>query len=652
MNKVSEGHIPNMPSSVILTKNIVDNNNLSIPMDTVLEITYDDNIKVVFDNKYVISKKDFEWYLENGKIEVDGYANDSAVSFQNKYTQDNFISELTSFLNQYKSFSTPIVSNLNIYDDKIDFDLKLHISPSSTDMPSQLQISNVMSIMFEPRTKIIVKNTGTDTYNVKIGNYINESYKDNYVIIRTDNGKYFSKNGENINWTDNLELAYSYPEEEIKDVAEIAAKNNNVEVEYKTVGSLMTTENTSTGELCVLINKDGKYFDNYGNITTDINNAKMFDNQIDGEYKNNEWMYKSVLDLSKETNTIINTDEFNAGNKAYQDKQAKINAYKEIEKKRFDDILKNKTLSELEKEKNELEIVLKQLKNNYPGHVFYYDAHEENINRIQDKLNYTNKLINAKNTENVTENISNALLTNFDLNDLDQFEQFVYADFIKHMSKEEALQIIINNVEGDYSQLSTKLAEVAEQLQPANENTDNNDIIKPGDIVYVTTPHGRYDNEKCEVVDYAKDFNGFKVKSLVDDSVFYVFKGVDEIIKDSSTPKALRSVTVEFEDGDVINTNMAAHLTDADILDYYKVGKTFNLGNGDKDKMVAVKNVIINENITDDDIELRSNINNIIYKRTSYIKNEFGGNERVIKELDAIKLIDDIFYILKNINKK
>ena len=220
------------------------------------------------------------------------------------------------------------------------------------------------------------------------------------------------------------------------------------------------------------------------------------------------------------------------------------------------------------------------------------------------------------------------------------------------MSKEEALQIIINNVEGDYSQLSTKLAEVAEQLQPANENTDNNDIIKPGDIVYVTTPHGRYDNEKCEVVDYAKDFNGFKVKSLVDDSVFYVFKGVDEIIKDSSTPKALRSVTVEFEDGDVINTNMAAHLTDADILDYYKVGKTFNLGNGDKDKMVAVKNVIINENITDDDIELRSNINNIIYKRTSYIKNEFGGNERVIKELDAIKLIDDIFYILKNINKK
>jgi hypothetical protein len=37
----------------------------------------------------------------------------------------------------------------------------------------------------------------------------------------------------------------------------------------------------------------------------------------------------------------------------------------------------------------------------------------------------------------------------------------VYNDLIKHSSKEEALQIIINNVEGDFSQLSDELAEIA-----------------------------------------------------------------------------------------------------------------------------------------------------------------------------------------------
>ena len=58
----------------------------------------------------------------------------------------------------------------------------------------------------------------------------------------------------------------------------------------------------------------------------------------------------------------------------------------------------------------------------------------------------------------------------------------------------------------------------------------------------------------------------------------------------------------------------------------------------------------INENLnepTTEDIELRSKINNIVYKRTSYIKNSFGSNERVIKELDAVKLIDDIFNMIK-----
>jgi len=57
--------------------------------------------------------------------------------------------------------------------------------------------------------------------------------------------------------------------------------------------------------------------------------------------------------------------------------------------------------------------------------------------------------------------------------------------------------------------------------------------------------------------------------------------------------EALREVEVLFADGSKIETNMAAHLTDEEIKNYYKVGSTFNLGHGEKDKMVKVKSVRI-----------------------------------------------------------
>jgi hypothetical protein len=59
-------------------------------------------------------------------------------------------------------------------------------------------------------------------------------------------------------------------------------------------------------------------------------------------------------------------------------------------------------------------------------------------------------------------------LENFDLDNLDMFEEMLYNDFSKNMTKSEALQIIINTVEGDFSQLSEELAEIAEEQE--NEN--------------------------------------------------------------------------------------------------------------------------------------------------------------------------------------
>ena len=39
----------------------------------------------------------------------------------------------------------------------------------------------------------------------------------------------------------------------------------------------------------------------------------------------------------------------------------------------------------------------------------------------------------------------------------------------------------------------------------------------------------------------------------------------------------LRAVKVTYSNGDVVRTSMAAHLTDKEILNYFKVGKWFNI---------------------------------------------------------------------------
>ena len=59
-------------------------------------------------------------------------------------------------------------------------------------------------------------------------------------------------------------------------------------------------------------------------------------------------------------------------------------------------------------------------------------------------------------------------LKNFDINELDDFERMQYDKFIKSMPKEEAIQVLINNVEGDYSQLSEGLATLAEKQDGEN----------------------------------------------------------------------------------------------------------------------------------------------------------------------------------------
>lgn len=57
--------------------------------------------------------------------------------------------------------------------------------------------------------------------------------------------------------------------------------------------------------------------------------------------------------------------------------------------------------------------------------------------------------------------------------------------------------------------------------------------------------------------------------------------------------KKNRVVKVNYDNGDSITTEMSGTLTDSEIRDYYKVGRSFNIGSGEHDKMAKVKSVEI-----------------------------------------------------------
>jgi len=71
-------------------------------------------------------------------------------------------------------------------------------------------------------------------------------------------------------------------------------------------------------------------------------------------------------------------------------------------------------------------------------------------------------------------------LADFDLDNLDDFETFQFNHFLPSLGKAGALQILINNVEGDYSQLSPELAELAERQDREGEFAKGGMMAKGG----------------------------------------------------------------------------------------------------------------------------------------------------------------------------
>jgi hypothetical protein len=70
-------------------------------------------------------------------------------------------------------------------------------------------------------------------------------------------------------------------------------------------------------------------------------------------------------------------------------------------------------------------------------------------------------------------------LKDFNLDDLDDFEIMQFNQYYSSLGKVGALQVLINNVEGDYSQLSTELSELAEK-QISNEEWDKESMRRYG----------------------------------------------------------------------------------------------------------------------------------------------------------------------------
>tara|TARA_B100000749_G_C18100224_1_gene331509 strand:- start:114 stop:380 length:267 start_codon:yes stop_codon:yes gene_type:complete len=70
---------------------------------------------------------------------------------------------------------------------------------------------------------------------------------------------------------------------------------------------------------------------------------------------------------------------------------------------------------------------------------------------------------------------------------------------------------------------------------------------------------------------------------------------INDAMKNISQEKPenkLRSVLIIYSNGDFIPRNMASHLTDQEIRDYFSVGRYFNIGEVN-DNMQKVKKCII-----------------------------------------------------------
>jgi hypothetical protein len=110
-------------------------------------------------------------------------------------------------------------------------------------------------------------------------------------------------------------------------------------------------------------------------------------------------------------------------------------------------------------------------KNSLPAKSQWFSRHEDkNLDKVFLDIEQKESFGYADGGQMEVNDID-AELEDFDLDNLDPFETMQYENYSKSMSKVDALQVLIDTVEGDYSQLSPELAELAE-MQISQEEWD------------------------------------------------------------------------------------------------------------------------------------------------------------------------------------
>ncbi len=160
----------------------------------------------------------------------------------------------------------------------------------------------------------------------------------------------------------------------------------------------------------------------------------------------------------------------------------------------------------------------------------------------------------------------------FDINNLDDFELMQYNRFVENgIPKEKALQVLINNVEGDYSELSPKLAKIAKKYKMAYGGyMEKGGEFTPTKEIY----SGKFIKIKMPKIG---DFKEEKIVARYDKEDF-IFKIYDEDKK-----RVLRRIgALDFE-----NNLMNGSYIIEGYMGYAKGGVTFD------DKVKAVKSSLL-----------------------------------------------------------
>lgn len=124
---------------------------------------------------------------------------------------------------------------------------------------------------------------------------------------------------------------------------------------------------------------------------------------------------------------------------------------------------------------------------------------------------------------------------------------------------------------------------------------------------------------------------------------------VEKMAKGGKVNGGLRSIKVTYSDGTIIETNMAEHLTDKEMLDYFKVGKSVNIGAGGKDKMATItKSEIIMAKGGQVEGDVKDEINKL-YKKSGFISDDFTWEGKLLEMIQDNSI--EAYQIYQSLNK-